>query len=92
MNDKGFKTTEFWLTAISIVASISAMVAGMLPAEYAAIATALSAGLYAAARAYTKAGGTIVGGEPMELRTAEPPTVDEAALTKIVEGILAKRS
>lgn len=86
---KGYQTSEFWLTGAVIVANIAAMAAGILPPAYAAIATALSAGLYAAARAYTKAGGTQFVGEPMELRSTE---ATEAELTAKIEAILAKRN
>jgi hypothetical protein len=48
----GYKTTEFWLT---LLANFAPMIAGALPPEQAAILGAVTAGVYTASRAYTKA-------------------------------------
>ena len=55
---KGVKTTEFWLTVATMIASIAAAVAGALPEKWAAIATTVSAAIYTIARAFTKSNVT----------------------------------
>jgi hypothetical protein len=50
----GFKTTEFWVTNLASVGAILASVAGFLPPQYAALATALAGGLYAVSRGLAK--------------------------------------
>ena len=51
----GWRTTEFLLTLAFQSGNLGAALAGVLPAKWAAVASAASAALYAAARAYTKA-------------------------------------
>ena len=51
----GLRTTEFWLTLAFQAGNLGAALAGVLPAKWAAVASAASAALYAGARAYTKA-------------------------------------
>ena len=50
----GWKTTEFWTMALANLAAIVGMVAGFLPAEWAAIALAVVDGLYAIGRGLAK--------------------------------------
>ena len=50
----GYKTTEFWVTGLSSVGAVLASVAGFLPPQYAAIATAIAGGLYAVSRGLAK--------------------------------------
>lgn len=53
----GWKTTEFWVTLLTIVAAIASMAEGYLPAEWGVAATAVSSGAYAIGRALSKTGG-----------------------------------
>lgn len=50
----GYKTTEFWVTTIVSVAALVAALAGELSPKYAALAAAISQGLYAVARGLAK--------------------------------------
>ena len=50
----GWKTSEFWVTVATLVAPWIAQYAGNLPPQYAAIANAISAGLYAWSRGQAK--------------------------------------
>ena len=50
----GYKTTEFWLTLAVNVAALLATVAQVLPPKFAAIAAAISSGLYAVSRGFSK--------------------------------------
>ena len=52
----GFKTTEFIVNACVIVGAVAFAVADKLPARYAAIAAAISAGAYAVSRGLAKVG------------------------------------
>lgn len=52
----GWKTTEFWITVTTGLSSMLAGVIGILPPEYAVIATSVSAGLYAFSRGLAKQG------------------------------------
>jgi len=51
---RGYLTTEFWVTVLVSVGSVTAAGAGVLPARWAALATAVSAGAYAVARGLSK--------------------------------------
>ncbi len=50
----GWKTSEFWLTIATSAAALLAGVQGILPPQYAAIAMAVSNGIYAIARGLAK--------------------------------------
>lgn len=52
----GYKTTEFWVAVSAMVASVIAAIQGYLPAEAAAWAGAVIAGLYAFSRGLAKQG------------------------------------
>ena len=65
----GFKTTEFLVTALTALAALIAALADALPARYAAIASAVSAGAYAISRGLAKR--PVV---PMQI-APPPPTV-----------------
>jgi hypothetical protein len=52
----GYKTTEFWVSLLVSGGSLVAALAGNLPPKYAAIATAVSGGLYAVGRGVAKSG------------------------------------
>ena len=51
---KGVKTSEFWCAFATTVAAVIAAVAGILPAEWAAVIGAVSQGLYALSRGLAK--------------------------------------
>ena len=51
----GWKTSEFWMTALGHIGLILAAASGALPAQYAAIAGALSQVAYNLSRGITKA-------------------------------------
>lgn len=51
----GWKTTEFWATVAVDVGSVAAAAAGVLPAKYASVATAVATAAYAVARGLAKA-------------------------------------
>jgi hypothetical protein len=53
---RGYLTTEFWLSVATSLGSLIAALAGNLPPKYAALATAISGGLYAISRGFTKGG------------------------------------
>jgi len=53
----GWKTTEFWITALVVVSTLLGWLAGHIPGEYAAIVEAAAAAAYAASRALAKKGG-----------------------------------
>lgn len=55
----GWKTSEFWMSALTSVSSITLTVAGILPAKYAAIATAISTMAYSISRGLAKQGPAI---------------------------------
>jgi hypothetical protein len=50
----GYKTTEFWLTVLVNAGALVAALSSNLSPKYAAIASAVSAGLYAVARGWAK--------------------------------------
>lgn len=52
----GVRTTEFWLTVAVAVLSFIGAIANVLPDRYAAIASAIVAGLYAIGRGLAKQG------------------------------------
>ena len=52
----GWKTTEFWVAVSGMIAGVIAAVQGYLPAEAAAWAGAIIAGLYAFSRGLAKQG------------------------------------
>lgn len=54
----GYRTTEFWLTLAVNVGAITATIAETLPPQHAAIALAVSNGLYALARGWAKSAPT----------------------------------
>ncbi len=51
----GYKTTEFWSAVILALGTIIASASSVLPAKYAALASAIVAGLYAVGRGIAKA-------------------------------------
>ena len=52
----GWKTTEFWVAVSGMIAGVIAAMQGYLPAEAAAWAGAIIAGLYAFSRGLAKQG------------------------------------
>jgi hypothetical protein len=50
----GWQTTEFWVTTLTIAGLVVASAAATLSPRYAAIAAALSAGLYSLSRGLAK--------------------------------------
>jgi len=52
----GYKTTEFAVTVLTALAALIAALSGHLGPRYAAIAAAVSTGLYAVSRGITKTG------------------------------------
>lgn len=75
----GINTSEFWITATTAVATIGGILADKIPGVAGVIVAGLVAACYTISRGLVKLkGGT--------------PSADEAGLTKIVEGILAKRN
>ena len=57
----GIYTTEFWVSAITLIAVFISSIDDALPDKWAAIAAAVVAGLYAVARGLAKSG---VGADP----------------------------
>lgn len=53
---QGWRTTEFWISATTIVATVLGAVSGMLPAEWAGTISAVVSGLYAFSRGMAKRG------------------------------------
>ena len=51
----GWKTTEFWLAALTSVGAVAASLAGVLPPNYGAVATAIATAAYSLARGFAKA-------------------------------------
>jgi hypothetical protein len=68
----GYKTTEFWVTAITSAAALVAALSGNLSPRFAAIAAAVSSGLYAVARGLAKVPTPIV--PPAPPTTVAPPS------------------
>lgn len=58
MNRRGYQTTEFWITVLTVIGALAAALAGDLSPQYAAFATAISTAAYALSRGLTKTGGT----------------------------------
>jgi CHASE2 domain-containing sensor protein len=54
MQKPGWKTTEFAVTVLTALAALIAALAGQLSPRYAAIAAAVSVGLYAVSRGLAK--------------------------------------
>lgn len=50
----GWKTSEFWVTALSILGLVASSAAASLSPKYAAIGAAVSAGAYAISRGLAK--------------------------------------
>lgn len=50
----GYKTTEFWITMLSIVGLVASSVAASLSPRYAAIGVAISTAAYAISRGLAK--------------------------------------
>lgn len=50
----GYKTTEFWITALTVVGLVVASASTSLPPRYAAIGAAISGAAYALARGLAK--------------------------------------
>ena len=57
----GWKTTEFWVTALTVLSIAAGWISGYVPSEAAVIAQALAAGLYATARGLGNAGAADSG-------------------------------
>lgn len=68
----GVQTTEFLVTALTAVGAVVASAADVLPARYAAIAAAVSTGLYAISRGLAKLGATL-GPVPVVNPPVPPP-------------------
>ena len=52
----GWKTSEFWMTAVGQAGLVLAAAGGLLPAKYAALAGALSQVAYSVSRGLAKSG------------------------------------
>lgn len=50
----GYRTSEFWATALAVVGLVAASVAASLPPRYAAIGTAVSVAAYSFSRGLAK--------------------------------------
>ena len=50
----GYRTTEFWVTALTVAGLVIASATTSLAPRYAALGAAISAGLYAVARGLAK--------------------------------------
>jgi len=50
----GYKTTEFWITALSVIATAIMAGLNLLSADQVAIASAVASGLYAISRGLAK--------------------------------------
>jgi hypothetical protein len=71
MPKAGYKTTEFWVTALTSAAALVAALSGHLSPRYAAIAAAVSTGLYAIGRGLAKVAPPVV--PPAPPTTVAPP-------------------
>lgn len=67
----GYRTTEFWVTTLTSLAAFIAALSGHLTAKYAAIAGAVSSGLYALARGLAKR-PAVVTTAPVTVQRVEP--------------------
>lgn len=54
MNKSGWKTTEFWVTTLSIVGLVTSSIATSLAPRYAAIGIAVSVAAYSISRGLAK--------------------------------------
>lgn len=52
----GWKTTEFWVTVLTVVGSIATASVGIVPNEYAALVTAFAQAAYVISRGIAKSG------------------------------------
>ncbi len=52
----GYKTTEFWVTVLTVVGSIATASVGIVPNEYAALVTAFAQAAYVISRGIAKSG------------------------------------
>ena len=52
-----WKTSEFWLTALTTVGAVGGAIVGIVPASVAGIIGAVANGAYAVARGLSKSGG-----------------------------------
>lgn len=52
----GPKTTEFWVTILTLIATLGGSASGILPAPYAALAAGISTAAYSISRGLAKKG------------------------------------
>jgi len=52
----GYKTTEFWITIFTLIATIASAVSGLVDEDYAYIVAAIASGAYAVSRGLAKKG------------------------------------
>ena len=52
----GYKTTEFWVTVLAILASVLVASDDLLEPKYSGIAAAIASGMYAISRSLAKRG------------------------------------
>jgi predicted acyltransferase len=71
MPKSGWKTSEFAVTVLTAAAALIAALAGQLSPRYAAIAAAVSVGLYAVSRGLAKVPTPVV--PPVQGTTVTPP-------------------
>ena len=57
MYKSGWKTTEFWITACSVIGAVMMTLQDVLSPDQAAIASAVASGFYAVSRGLAKGGG-----------------------------------
>lgn len=69
----GWKTTEFWATVLVALSTTISAVAGILPTEYAVVATAVATAAYSIARAITKANDPTPGARSDPNAPLKPP-------------------
>lgn len=55
-NKPGYKTTEFWMTALMVIGSWAGALQSSLPPKFAAITSAIAVSAYAIARGIKKSG------------------------------------
>ena len=56
MNKQGYRTTEFWVTVLAILASVLVASDDLLEPKYSGIAAAIASGMYAISRSLAKRG------------------------------------
>lgn len=61
----GYRTTEFWVTTLTSLAALVAALSSHLAPRYAAIAAAVSSGLYALARGLAKRPAVVAPAAPL---------------------------